>query len=148
MMRRDKRKEPPSTSGPDTSQASGRDTAREPFASSSREVDGGRTPSIANQAAIVEITQITRNGFFVHIAETEIALMAGKCVSCGGEMKVFTADEIIEIKNDLGLAADDPYEEWCEACNREAGIPTGEPRPKCEVIPFPGGSSIREGGAS
>ena len=41
-----KRKEPPSTSGPDTLQASGRDTARESFASSSREVDGGRTPII------------------------------------------------------------------------------------------------------
>lgn len=88
MMRRDKRKEPPSTSGPDTLQASGRDTARESFASSSREVDGGRTPSIANPAAIVEITQITRTAFFVHIAKTEIALMAGQCVSCGGEMKV------------------------------------------------------------
>lgn len=101
--------------------------------------------SIANVAAIGDIT---RTAFFVHIAETEIALLAGKCVSCGGPMKVYTADEIIEIKNDLGMAADDPYEEWCEACNLEAEIPTDEPRPKCEVIPFQGRSLIREGGAS
>lgn len=96
-------------------------------------------------ADVVEITRVTRAAFFVHIAETEIALMAGKCVSCGGEMKVFTADEIIEIKNDLGLAADDPYEEWCEACNRDAGIPSGEPRPKCEAIPFPCNPSMKQG---
>jgi hypothetical protein len=73
----------------------------------------------------------------VHASETEIALMAGKCVACGGPMKIYTADEIIEIKNDLGMAASDPLEWWCDPCLHEGGISTGEPPPKCEVIPFP-----------
>lgn len=48
-----KRKEPPTTSGPGTLQASGRDTARESFASSSWEVEGGYEPSIGNRGADV-----------------------------------------------------------------------------------------------
>lgn len=48
-----KRKEPPTTSGQDTLQASRLDTAQESFSSSSREVDGGYTQSIGKDQETV-----------------------------------------------------------------------------------------------